>query len=543
MATTTNITTGGAERVAQAADLYQQAFRDDPVIAYITGLDTQQRYAYLYEYFTRLNTAAALNAATFEEADDWASASVYLPPGKRIDNPWTLIPAGFFQVLWKLGIAGCNRMLREFEPAVTAMRRWELGDSTHFYYLFLIATRDDARGRGLSSALIRKLQQRAQQEDAPVWLEATSVGSARLYAKLGFKSVGKVILGEGVAAPDGSREQGGSGVPVDCMVWRPGKEELSKWWRGRACRRVLLYTSRVSMTNCYLEGDRCLRHGPVWYTARAALPVRLRWWPNDEEQLQDIRGVWTDCLQYAIDAWTLLYSSSMAHLRVICSSRRRARRQARLFTPCHVASLRPHRGASIPVSYQAAASHDSLWRPLDNTQPRDSAQSFEGATMRPRLLRPWTSTCMSGTLADFFAAQAAQHNSSLLVSVLLLTRRRTQRRRANGERVGVCLYRLHVWRHVWSILRPFMRPRLRLSVLPWGVRRNSSPTIAPTSMRKQPLSLPCKNDIQWLVNRQSIHGLDLRRSHSKLRSCSCAQNHTCIRKYRHAYQAALYFLY
>ena len=225
---TTNITTGGAERVAQAADLYQYTFRDDPVIAYITGLDTQQRHAYLYEYFTRLNTAAALNAATFEEADDWASASVYLPPGKRIDNPWTLIPAGFFQVLWKLGIAGCNRMLREFEPAVTAMRRWELGDSTHFYYLFLIATRDDARGRGLSSALIRKLQHRAQQEDAPVWLEATSVGSARLYAKLGFKSVGKVILGEGVAAPDGSREQGGSGVPVDCMVWRPGKEELSK---------------------------------------------------------------------------------------------------------------------------------------------------------------------------------------------------------------------------------------------------------------------------------------------------------------------------
>jgi ribosomal protein S18 acetylase RimI-like enzyme len=224
--TTTKTTTGGAERVAQAADLYQNTFRDDPVIAYITGLDTQQRHAYLYEYFTRLNTAAALNSATFEEADDWASASVYLPPGKRIDNPWTLIPAGLFQVLWKLGITGCNRMLREFEPAVTAMRRRELGDSTHFYYLFLIATRDDARGRGLSSALVKRLQKKAADEGAPVWLEATTMGSARLYAKLGFKSVGKVILGEDVAAPDGNREQGGSGVPVDCMVWRPGKGEL-----------------------------------------------------------------------------------------------------------------------------------------------------------------------------------------------------------------------------------------------------------------------------------------------------------------------------
>jgi ribosomal protein S18 acetylase RimI-like enzyme len=228
MTNDTNITTGGRERVAQAADLYQHAFRDDPAITYITGLDTQQRHAYLREYFICLNTAAALNAAVFEEADDWASASVFLLPGKRVDNPWTILPAGFFQVLWKLGIAGCNRMLREFEPAVAALRRRELGYSTHFYHLFLVATREDARGRGLSSALVRRLQKRAELEGASVWLEATTVGSVRLYTKLCFKSVGTLILGEGVAAADGSKEQGGCGVPVDCMVWRPGKEELGE---------------------------------------------------------------------------------------------------------------------------------------------------------------------------------------------------------------------------------------------------------------------------------------------------------------------------
>jgi GNAT superfamily N-acetyltransferase len=119
-------------------------------------------------------------------------------------------------------------MLREFEPAVQTLQRQELGGSTHFYYLFLIATRDNARGRGLSSALIRRLLERAAKEDAPVWLEATTEASARLYAKLGFKSVGKFVLGEGVAAADGSTEQGGAGVPVDCMVWRPGKEKTGE---------------------------------------------------------------------------------------------------------------------------------------------------------------------------------------------------------------------------------------------------------------------------------------------------------------------------
>jgi hypothetical protein len=82
--------------------------------------------------------------------------------------------------------------------------------------------------QSINQSIAGRLQKRAEQEGALVWLEATTAGSVRLYTKLGFKSVGKVILGEGVAAPDGSKEQGGSGVPVECMVWRPGKEELGE---------------------------------------------------------------------------------------------------------------------------------------------------------------------------------------------------------------------------------------------------------------------------------------------------------------------------
>lgn len=215
------ITSGGKERIPQVADLYKDAFRDDPVIRYfLCSLDTAQRHQYLYEYFTCLGTAAALNGGTFSEADDWKSAAIILPPGKSIDNPWTLVPAGLFQVLWKLGFAGCWRMLREYEPATAAVRQKAIG-SKDFHYLFFVATRDDARGRGLSSALIKELQKKASMDGLPVWLEATTQSSARLYAKLGFENVGQVVLGESTAAPDGSREQGGSGVPVECMVWWP----------------------------------------------------------------------------------------------------------------------------------------------------------------------------------------------------------------------------------------------------------------------------------------------------------------------------------
>lgn len=224
MATAKITTSGSKERILPIADLYQDAFRDDPVISYLLcSLNRTQRHQYLHEYFTCLGTAAALNDATFSEADNWKSAMIVLPPGKYIDNPWTLIPAGLFQVLWKLGFAGCWRMLGEYEPATAAVRRKALGNVTDFYYLFFIATRDDARGKGLSSVLIRKLQQTAAHDNAPVWLEATTESSARLYAKLGFQNVGRVTLGKGYAAADGSREQGGKGVPVDCMIWWPSE--------------------------------------------------------------------------------------------------------------------------------------------------------------------------------------------------------------------------------------------------------------------------------------------------------------------------------
>lgn len=225
MTTNVAITSGGAERVPQTAALYKDAFRSDPAITYVLGgLPEIQRHAYLEEYFTRIATAAALNAAIFEEAEDYSSCSIIVPPGKSVDNPWTLIPAGIFQVLWKLGFSGCWRMLGEYEPATAEVRKAALGSVREFYYLFFVATREDARGKGLSSALIGKLQERAKQEGVPVWLEATTEYSAKVYAKLGFERVGPVVLGKGHADADGTKKVGGQGVVVQCMIWWPEKK-------------------------------------------------------------------------------------------------------------------------------------------------------------------------------------------------------------------------------------------------------------------------------------------------------------------------------
>ena len=68
----------------------------------------EQRLAYLPAYFDVLLTAAAMNHATFEEIDNWASCGVMMPPGYRVDNPFTLLQSGFISVLWQCGIGGCS---------------------------------------------------------------------------------------------------------------------------------------------------------------------------------------------------------------------------------------------------------------------------------------------------------------------------------------------------------------------------------------------------------------------------------------------------
>jgi hypothetical protein len=109
------------------------------VITYaLSTLPKQERDAYLPEYFTALLTAATLNCASIDyvegapegssgddgahDADgkmpeglassEWKSVGVLMPPGKRVDNPWTLLQAGLLGATWKVGLRGAVVRIR-----------------------------------------------------------------------------------------------------------------------------------------------------------------------------------------------------------------------------------------------------------------------------------------------------------------------------------------------------------------------------------------------------------------------------------------------
>ncbi|KAJ5823848.1 Acyl-CoA N-acyltransferase [Penicillium robsamsonii] len=216
------ITHGGDSFLTSVATLNSRVFDTDPVITYmLLTLSQQERSAYLPTFWTTLIKSALLNDAVITEADGWKAASVMTPPGRYMDNTWTLVWAGFLSVLWKLGLPGVRRLWFEFSGMVDNAKRNGLRGQTQYYYIFSIGTEHEHRRKGLAKAILRDHQQDAQAANLPIWLEATTAGSRALYLSMGFEEVEEIRLGKGKVAADASPQSDGPGVSLWAMVWWP----------------------------------------------------------------------------------------------------------------------------------------------------------------------------------------------------------------------------------------------------------------------------------------------------------------------------------
>jgi hypothetical protein len=84
-----------------------RVFDNDPVIAYmLLDMSQEKRLAYLPRYWYKLARSALMNDALITEADGWKAASIVIPPGRYIDNVWTLLYSGFLCILWQIGFSG-----------------------------------------------------------------------------------------------------------------------------------------------------------------------------------------------------------------------------------------------------------------------------------------------------------------------------------------------------------------------------------------------------------------------------------------------------
>jgi GNAT superfamily N-acetyltransferase len=194
-------------RTASVADLgavtetMTTAFAADPVWgAYSfpeagTRLEASRRF---WEYYLR---AAMRLPATFV-TPGCEAAAVWVPPGEAELTPEQ--EAGFAELVAGLvGRAQARVVLGAFDRLDAAHPH----DEPH-WYLSLLATHTDHRGRGLGMGLLAACLETVDAARLPAYLESTNPANDDRYRRLGFEPCGRVVLP--------------GGVPVTTM-WRPAR--------------------------------------------------------------------------------------------------------------------------------------------------------------------------------------------------------------------------------------------------------------------------------------------------------------------------------
>jgi GNAT superfamily N-acetyltransferase len=132
----------------------------------------------------RLLVSSALRYPWVRVADDYAAASVWIPPGGvelTAEEEASLGP-----MLTNLVGTRASEILTLFERL----------DDTHpdgppHYYLSLLGTHPDHRGKGLGMALLADSLAKIDSEGMPAYLESSNPENDRRYERLGFARVGE----------------------------------------------------------------------------------------------------------------------------------------------------------------------------------------------------------------------------------------------------------------------------------------------------------------------------------------------------------------
>jgi len=193
-------------RVATAADLdvivdtVSVAFHADPVWSWVfPDADRRpQQFRQWWPLFVRSATPHGFTWLT----ERGETVSVWVPPGEDelAAEEEARIPALLEELLGPRAPLALQALL-QFEAA-------HPHDEPH-YYLSIVATHDDHRGRGIGEALLARNLQLIDAEHRPAYLESSNPRNLARYERLGFAPVGEFSL------PDGG--------PTVTTMWRTAR--------------------------------------------------------------------------------------------------------------------------------------------------------------------------------------------------------------------------------------------------------------------------------------------------------------------------------
>lgn len=177
----------------QAAQSLAQAFAEDEVARYF--LDTPDMAAYSAEYKWNLHvdilryiTAAhCYKGIVTTVGPDYGGVALWMPPGKNMDDWWTILRSGMWRLLYKLSAEGRTRFYKEFFPLLHDTKHEIMGErDDDSYYLVYLGTKPSARGKGYAKKLVEHVTAQADLEGRATYLESSAASNITYYNKLQF---------------------------------------------------------------------------------------------------------------------------------------------------------------------------------------------------------------------------------------------------------------------------------------------------------------------------------------------------------------------
>lgn len=200
-----------------AAMSLAEAFAVDEVARYFLDTDDMAAYTEEYKYKLHCDIMRYVTAAHCYKGivttigPNYDAVALWMPPGKNMDDLWTILRSGMWRLWYKLSSEGKTRFYNEFLPLLHDTKHDVLGErDDESYYLVYLGSKPSARGKGYAKKLIEHMTARADLEGRATYLESSAEANIGYYKKHHFSEKKVIAL-----------ERGPKSIKMHIMVREP----------------------------------------------------------------------------------------------------------------------------------------------------------------------------------------------------------------------------------------------------------------------------------------------------------------------------------
>ncbi len=159
------------------------AFENDPPSRWIWR--ERQQYHEAFPRFARAFGAAAVDLGTAHYYQGFSGVAFWLPPGASPDEE--AVVQVIRETVPEERMAAVFSIFEEMNTFHPRESHWHLP---------LVGVHPARQRRGIGSVLLRQMLDRCDRDQTPAYLEATSPRNVALYERLGFRTLGRILVAD-----------------------------------------------------------------------------------------------------------------------------------------------------------------------------------------------------------------------------------------------------------------------------------------------------------------------------------------------------------